>query len=280
MNAQLKPAEQGFFNNIPAARYHAKELGVVSNSILKILREKSPAHYLAYIRDESPETKSPALRFGHLYHLAILEPDRFARCAITMPDFGAMQSSTNRAKRDTWIAGLPQGTEVVTEDELEQIAAMRAALLKHPVAAGIIKQGQAEVTMRWIDERTGLQCKARADWHRPRKFFMDLKTCEDASPAGFVKAIATYGYHVQHAHYCDGARALGEPVENYLILAQEKVAPFAVAVYHIDAAAEARGFELRERGMDLMRTCLDADRWPGYGDGITELSLPPWSLKD
>lgn len=51
------------------------------------------------------------------------------------------------------------------------------------------------------------------------------------------------------------------------------------AVYQIDAAAEARGFELRERGLQTLQQCMQTNTWPGYA-GITELSLPPWALKD
>lgn len=263
---------------VPAAEYHKRELGVATNSVLKIIRDKSPAHYRAWV-DAEDDAETPALLFGRAYHCRVLEPERFASEFQTMPDFGDMRSSKNRAVRDEWLVEHP-GVTTISADDLERIEAMHAALMQHPVAAGIMRQGHSEVTMRWVDEPTGVQCKARADWWLPGKFFMDLKTTLDASPKGFARAIDTYGYHVQHAHYCDAARACGQPVQNYLILAQEKEPPYVPAVYHIDAAAEIRGFELRERGLQTMRDCLATDTWPGYGAGITELSLAPWALKD
>lgn len=282
MNAQLKPQPEpiGFFPDVPEAEYHRRELGVVSNSILKILRDKTPAHYLAYIRDQVPDEDTPAKRFGRLYHMAALEPARFRTSAIVVPDFGPMQSSRNRAERDAWRATLAPDQVEVSQDELELIEEMIAVLHRHPVVAGLLKNGQAEVTMRWIDDRTGLRCKARADWWRPGKLFADLKTTEDASALAFAKSIENYRYHVGHAHYCDGARVLGESISNYLIIAQEKTLPYAVNVLQVDAAAETRGFELRERGMDLMKQCLDTNTWPAYGDGINEVSLPAYAFKD
>jgi hypothetical protein len=281
VNAQLKHnPDIGFFPEIPEADYHRRELGVVSNSILKILRDKTPAHYFAYITGKVEDEDTPAKRFGRLYHMASLEPRRFRACAVVAPDFGPMQSSRNRAERDAWRDSLGPDQVEVKQDELELIEEMTAVLHAHPVVAGILKNGQPEVTMRWIDDRTGLRCKARADWWRPGKFFADLKTTEDASPVAFAKSIETYRYHVGHAHYCDGARILGEPVNNYLLIAQEKSAPYAVNVLQIDAAAEARGFELRERGMDLMKTCLETNTWPAYGEGINEITLPAWAFKD
>lgn len=279
MNAVLAPNVSGMLAlDVPAEVYHQRELGVASNSVLKILREKSPAHYRAWI-DSDDDSDTPAMMFGRAYHMRVLEPERFAEAYAIEPDFGDCRYKDNKARRDAWRAEnadkVPLGA-----DDARRIEAMYAALMAHPVAAGIMRTGQSEVTMRWVDEQTGVPCKARADWWVEGKFFMDLKTTDDASPAGFARSVVKYGYHVQHAHYADGAQACGEAIKNYLILAQEKEAPYACAVYHIDAAAEIRGFQLRERGLQLMKQCLDSDTWPGYGAGITELSLPNWALQD
>lgn len=265
--------------DVPAAEYHRRELGVVTNSVLKILRERTPAHYRAWVDDASIGKDTHALSFGRAYHCAILEPERFAATYAVAPDFGDFRTKQSRAARDVWQAE-NSGREMLLAEDAESINAMRAVLLSHRVAAGIIRTGHCEVTLRWMDDRTGLQCKARADWWVPEKFFMDLKTTEDASPATFARSIHTYGYHVQHAHYCDGARMLGETIKHYLILAQEKSPPYAVVVYHIDSHAEARGYELRARGMDTMRACLDTNVWPAYGHGINEIHLPDWALRD
>jgi len=279
MNAQLAPNHTGLLAlDIPAEQYHKRELGVASNSVLKLIREKSPAHYRAWV-DAEDEGDTPALAFGRAYHSRVLEPDTFAQRFIVAPDFGDLRSSKNRALRDEWREAHP-GVMVLSQEDFDRIEAMHAALMKHPVAAGIMRDGHAEVTMRWRDSVTGVEVKARADWWVPGKFFMDLKTTDDASPDGFKRSIVKYGYHAQHALYCEGARACGEEIRNYLILAQEKEAPYVPAVYHIDAAAEIRGFELIAQGLETMRECLATDRWPGYGDGITELSLPAWALGD
>ncbi len=293
MNAQLKSTlPPGFELDVPADVYHRRELGVANNTALKILRERSPAHYRAWVDgQEQPET--PAFLFGRAYHCRVLEPERFAAEFVAEP-VGAPPRPTSamrEAKKpsessiarvaywDGWDAE-NAGKTMLSAEDAERIEAMYAALMAVPLAAGIMRDGYSEVTMRWTDEPTGIPCKARADWWVPGRFFMDLKTTDDASPAGFRRSVAAYGYHVQHAHYCDAARALGQPVRNYLILAQEKEPPYVCGVYHIDAEAEARGFELRERGLQTLRNCLDTDTWPGYGTGITELSLPPWALKD
>lgn len=278
MNAQLKSEHGQLLLDVPEADYHRKVLQVASNSSLRILREKTPAHLKAYT--EAPEQPgTPAMAFGRAYHCRMLEPAKFAATYCVRPDFGDLRTNVGKAARDAWLAD-HAGMQTLTKDDSDRIEAMAAALQAHPLAWAILSQGHSEVTMYWNDRQTGVPCKARADkWH-PGKLFADLKTTDDASPEAFRRSVSKYAYHVQHAHYCDGAAACGEPVTNFLIVAQEKEAPYAVAVYQIDAAAEARGFELREQGLQLMKQCIDADAWPAYAPGITELSLPAWALKD
>lgn len=280
MSAALDMPELGqVLPGVPAEEYHRRELGVASNTAMKLLLAKSPAHLRAWYEAEDDAADTPALAFGRAYHCRVLEPERFGREYLVSPDFGDMRSSKNRAARDEWLAERP-GATLLPAADAERIEAMHAALMAHPVAAGIMKQGQCEVTMRWTDDTTGVACKARADWWVPGRFFMDLKTTDDASPEGFKRSIAKYGYHVQHAHYCDGARLCGETIKHYLILAQEKEPPYVPAVYHIDVAAEERGYALRDKALRSIAECMRTGVWPGYGTGITEISLPAWALQD
>lgn len=280
MNARVaeQPVAGRILMDVPEAEYHRRELGVASASVLKMLREKTPAHYRAWL-DDANEDETPSLLFGRAYHCRVLQPNLFERTYTVMPYFGDMRSSKNRERREAWLAERP-GVLVLSADDAARIESMHAALRRHELAAAIFAEGHAEVTMRWTDPGTGVECKARHDWFRPAALVADLKTTDDAGPATFARSVDRYGYHLQHAHYIEGAAACGEPVPNFLIVAQEKEPPYLVAVYQIDAAAEQRGYELRARGLQTLRHCLDTDTWPGHAPGITELSLPAWALKD
>lgn len=293
MSAQLQPAaEASIALGVPAEEYHRRELGVATSGVLRMLRDRTPAHYRAWV-DAQDDHETPALLFGRAYHCRVLEPEVFAATYTVEPERAPRKPS--RAQREAkkpseetldaiafWNGWHEQnnGKTVLPAEAFERIEAMHTALLQHPVAAGIMREGVSEATFRWVDDATGIHCKARADWWvESRGFLMDLKTTDDASPAAFARSVERYGYHIQHAHYCDAARMCGQPVRHYLILAQEKEPPYLPAVYHIDAAAEVRGFELRERGLQTLQQCMQTNTWPGYA-GITELSLPPWALKD
>lgn len=279
-----KPWIAGFHYDVPENEYHKRTLGEANNTGLKILRARSPAHYKAWVENEVKERDSKALKLGRIVHAAILEYERFRNEYLLQPDFGAMQSSINRKKRDDWLAekraDYPTAI-IVDEQQLSTAVQMREAILRHKTARLIIENGKPEVTMRWVCPRTGLRCRARIDWYVPEMgFAMDLKSTEDASPWAFAKSVANFEYHVQHCFYAGGTAALGAPIENYLILAAEKEAPNAVGVYHIDAAAEERGFQILDRSMDTLATCVANNNYPAYSEDISTITLPGWAFSD
>lgn len=170
---------------------------------------------------------------------------------------------------------------------------MATALRNHPLeipsgdktltirGAELFDLCRKEVTIRWVDERTGVECKARVDLDCDElEFGGDLKSAADAHPRVFAQSVATYRYHQQHVHYSDGKQATGRPWKNFLFLVAEKGKVNAPAVYTIPPEAEVRGREIRDRGMDTMRRCLDSNTWPSYSNTIKELVLPTWAYYD
>src|SRR3546814_11562039 len=66
---------------------------------------------------------------------------------------------------------------------------MHTALMRDPDVAAIFDEGDSEVTLRWTDEATRLQCTARADrWNRLRRYMADLQTKADASERRFGRS--------------------------------------------------------------------------------------------
>ena len=280
MNAQVFPTfVADLLFDLPAEKYHQRVLGEVSNSGIKQAL-RSAAHYKAWV-ETTDEHDTPTFAFGRAFHAALLEPDRFAQAWAVQPDFGDLRTKAARESRDAWRSGHPN-VACIPQEDMDRIHAMIAAVLVHPWARRAVRDGHSEVTVRWSDDTTGLPCKARADYYVDGKtpFVLDVKTTLDASPEAFARDIAKYGYHIQHAHYADGFRVLGKPLRNYLLLAVEKEAPYAVALYYIDAEAEQRGYDLRARGMQRIAHGVQTGEWPTYTNDITRLSLPRWALND
>jgi len=278
----------GVFYDMPEAEYHYRRLGECNQSGLKILRNRTPAHYKQWVLDShKPKTLADRLKekkhfkFGKIVHKRILEPEAFHRLYLLQPDFGAMQSSTNRAKRDAWLAEQDPEAIIVEQKDIDTANGMYESIMRHKTARLVIENGRPEVTLRWVCPRTGLRCKIRVDWYSEAfAFAMDLKSTDDASPLWFGQTVARYDYHVQHCFYSEGIKANGLPIDNYIIMPVEKDPPHAVATYHIDAASEERGFQLLDKSMDLMKQCVENDHWPAYSEDITTLTLPGWAYSD
>lgn len=278
---------------VPAEEYHKRELGVISAGVLRRLNEETPAHYRAWV-DDTDEGDTPAKVFGKAYHDRVLLPDLFAKCYVGEP-VGApirptevmrnaknpSQSSIDRvAFWDRWEAE-NAGKFVMAADQFALIETMHKALMRDPYIADLFAEGDSEVTLRWIDPDTGLRCKARADrWNRRKRYMVDLKTTDNASERGFGRSVVRYGYDITHAHYSEGAKACGEPLDKYLLVVQEKRPPYLAVVYELDAAAEDRGYGLRQRGMDTMAACMANNIWPGYPSGVQPLAVPGWAIAE
>jgi exodeoxyribonuclease VIII len=106
---------------------------------------------------------------------------------------------------------------------------------------------------------------------------VDLKTTEDASPAGFRKSIGQWRYGVQAAWYLHSLeQATGIRPSQFIFIAVEKKAPYAVACYAADEEMIQLGMETAMRDLQRIAECRTAERWPGYSDQIEMISLPAW----
>lgn len=284
MNAQIEPLlsitdfPEGIHADVPSEVYHRKELGVVNKGALDQLA-RTPKHYRAWLRS-TEHVDTPAMIFGRALHALVLEPALFAKQWAKQPDFGDLRTKIGKENRDDWTM-CHRGMIGVKTEDWEKLQAMRDAVMAHPIASKLFVGGEAEATAIWTNPRTGLLCKSRMDYlQRSRGIVSDLKSTEDASAEAFSKSVAKYRYHVQHAHYGDAFAATGHDLRAFLFVAVEKEAPYCVNVHCLDADAEARGMELRERDMDKLVDCLATDKWPGYEEKINTLSLPRWALAD
>lgn len=288
MSAQLSPQPTGLstyapgiYPDVPAEVYHRRELGVVNNGALNILANHTPSHYRAWVDDAAEQSETPALLFGRAFHALALEPDTFRQQFALQPVFGDLRTKAAKESRDSWLADHP-GVTPVSADDWQRMQAMAKAVREHPIAGQFFVGGMPEATCVWIDPRTGLICKSRKDYWREDLWMIgDLKSTDDASPRAFARSVVNYGYHLQDAHYTAGPQTLfGRESPRFLFVAVEKSPPYAVGVYMLDADAEARGHELRDRAMDTLNHCLQQDEWPGLPAVVNTLSLPGYAFTD
>jgi len=263
----------GIHPNVPSDVYHAHHLGLVNKGALSAVG-RSPKHYRAWL--DAVDEDTPALAFGRAFHCAALEPELFASSYVVAPAFGDCRFKDNRAARDEWRKE-HAGQTTIEAPDMERIAGMVASVRAHELGALLLRDGEPEITIAWRDERTGLFCKTRPDYHvRRLRMCVDLKSTEDARPESFARDCARYDYPMQDALYRAGFAAVGEPVDHFLFLAVEKTPPYDVAVHTLDSDGVGRGYMRVLARMALLAECLRTDSWPGYEPRIHTISLPHW----
>ena len=252
---------------ISNADYHADP--AISASQLKTVMQ-SPYHYWSRYLDPDRVAMVPtsAMRFGSLAHCAVLEPDELSKRYQLAPDRRTKEGKAAVAEMAA------AGIEAVSEADMVLAVNMAVAVHGHPTAGALLQSGQAEQSFWWDDIATGMRCKCRPDWFDGTTI-VDLKTCQDASPTGFAKAVANFGYSIQAAHYLAGTLAT-----RFIFVAVEKNAPYAIGVYELDAEALVHGSIARHNALQRIQDCRAINEWPGYTDGIQTLQLPGWALKD
>ncbi len=265
----------GLHLNIPPAMYHARVPGMVSKSALDLVH-RSPAHYKAWC-DGGEDDQTEALFLGGAFHCALLEPERFESEFVEMPDFGDRRFKEAKDASKKWADANATKTHL-TAEQARAIRGMVASIRKHPLASKALRDGEPEATVRWRDEETGLECKARADYLvRRLEMVIDVKSADDASYEAFRRAVVRYRYHVQDALYRSAFGAIGAPVRHFVFVVVEKRAPFAVATYTLDTDAIQRGYAHARLDIDTLACCVREDDWPGYPTTIQTLDLPPWA---
>jgi hypothetical protein len=276
---QIESPAPGVYEDMEAEIYH--KIDAASASRLKKLK-RSPAHMRESILN--PGEQTAAMHVGTVIHTRILEPDRYAREYVIMPDFGDGRTKiAKEAKANFEIENL--GKNLISLEEAIIADGIYDSLMRKPTSRGFLEaQGSIETSIFWEDAESGVRCKARIDKHvffEDQLIVGDLKSTLNASKAAFSRDIHNYGYHMQGTIYLDGmSTVLQENHTTFLFLACEKYPPFASALYRLDKEAIELGRKEYKDLLKLYRECDDNEHWPDYGDQVDTISLPAYAFKE
>lgn len=260
---------------VAEGEYHADP--ALSRSGAKLIL-RSPKHFR-----EAPRRVKRAFDFGHAAHKEILGEG--AEVVEIPADILASNGAASTKEARAFIADArAAGKTPIKAEEMAVVRTMAKALSDAPEVAGILaRDGVAEQSVWWTDERTGVRCRARFDWltstRDGRPVIVDYKSCINASPRAFARSVVDYGYDMQDAFYSDGLMAalgVDEP-PLFVFVAQEKDAPYVAAAHQLSPDFKARGVELAHRARETYAKCLATDTWPAYGAQIHTLDLPRWA---
>lgn len=292
----VETPDSGLYPDVPFDDYLAWD--AASNTRLGKL-SKSAAHLREYLDELEGEddSDSAAKTIGRAAHAAILEPGIFGEAYVTADECGFFFNNGKPCSYPgkhlldmddgKWACGrhvkdyedrILDHVVVLSDDDAADVEGMREAVFAHPLARELLEApGENELSGIWVDERTGIRCKLRADRVLDRGIALDLKTTRDASLLGFERELWKYGYHRQGALYTAGLQALGREVGHFVIIAVEKTPPYAVSVYRLTEGVLDAGEEEVMLLLDLWKKAFDSNEWPGYPERVRDLSLPPYA---
>ena len=250
--------------------YRERE-GVSSSDLKKLM--KSPAHF-RYWKD-NPQEDTPALLLGRACHKYVLETYDFYN------EFAVAPNCDRRTKdgKAQWSLFCDQneGKDIITEEQFEQIEAMRNAAYATPFVSKLLS-GEKELSFFGTDEETGLAIKCRPDCITEvdgNYILIDYKTCNDAEDMKFYRDSIKFGYDLQMAYYMDILQKVTGKEFQVVIIAQEKTAPYAVNVFELTEDYLENGRDLYKELLNVYKECSETDNWYGYmKNGISILGQP------
>jgi hypothetical protein len=269
----------GFYDDIPEVDYHADQ-ETLSASGAKVLLGKRP-----------PSPDGDALHFGRLVHTVILEPHKLDTYAVLDPNIIGVKANGDKADnptatkawKDAVFAAKCDGLTVVAPQVLAKARALATAVEKHPEAGRLLALATGHEVSAYARHPSGATVRARLDLLGPA-FVGDIKTCRDANPDNFGRAMNEYMYHDSAANYLDIARANGATVDRFdLICVEKEPTPggeHRVSVLEIHPDAIDRGRELMAEACQRWLALGKRIDLPGYGDERHVIDIPAWGYDD
>ncbi len=237
-----RPLPLGLHFDLPMDRYLADK-GLGSGSIKECANDPYEFWWNSWmnpLRPEEGDEDTPSRKFGKALHKCVLEGrDWFDAHYLCGPDQSGMSSGKKAAStRAANEAAAKQGRECVKADEYDRIIVAAKTISSNPDLASAFSNGRSEVSFFWMDG--GVRLKMRIDYlktaTRGNRIIMgigDLKSIgRDWRTDDFVQscynAIDDWMYHVQAAHYLDGARHVKDAIAEELVHIHHAREEFAV----------------------------------------------------
>lgn len=309
--------KSGIYLGLDENTYHNDD-AISSHGLNAIAR--SPLHFWSLYKnpDRFKPKETPAYKTGTAIHRAVLEPDKFTNEYVQQPevtdykgvldklddykaaakDLGVAVSGTKaelkaRIKQAVIASGSVIGgfwdeieAQVVgnriplNKSEFQACRAISSRIHKHKIGSALFSDGDAESSIFWTDQETGVDCRGRIDWLKHdsmenRWIITDIKSTTNASPLSFQRDVFKYGYHIQSAFYWDALLQLDMQPSSFVFAVWEKKQPYASAFYYLTPELLELGRKEYKRLIRIYAECLNKNSWPGYED-IQPISIPDW----
>lgn len=269
-------------------QYHQVKDFVGSSSLRKMLKSPKTFHHNHFVAQKEP---TAAMKFGTVAHGVILYGQKYMDNFHVMPEFmgktldGKLSSRSKEAQmlKQDWLNSLPATAQVVSKDDMDCLTGITEALISHPKAFNLLKNGKAEQAGFWRDSKTGIGCKFKPDFQAfDMSALVDIKTSKNCEEEAFMRSVFydEYRYDIQLAMYAEGIRQLtGKFPEHRAWIVIEKEPPYEIAVFESDEIVATIGDWEFHRLLSKVKDCVDSGVWCGYQQVIDTATAPDYITK-
>jgi len=215
----------------------------------------SPRHFYAYKTDKKT---TEAMEQGKLFHMAILEPEKFKNTYWVLDDaekckeIGGAKPRGTSAYKD-WVQSeiaKNKGKEMVSKEDYDLYLSMGVYLHQNN-ATKYLMNGLIEKESDFKFEHLGFNVKGKIDGLGP-DYILDLKKVSDASFKKVRWVIEDMMYDMQAGIYCASKRIK----KYYLIFIDSSC---SVTVVKLSEGSIQNGFGKFEIALDEFRRCAEED---------------------
>ncbi len=245
------------YKNITRKEYVALE-GINASSLKGYFESSFNGNY----ERNKPWSESKAMHFGTACHSLILEPVEFVKLYDKMPsaptkDDGSPINKNTKIYKE-WKTNLPTDKIYLDDAEWNLLTTIQNNLDENSNAQKILKAcPNRETAITWVDERTGLKCKALMDFIGD-KIGGDFKTTREIPVRDDAFATATAlkwdmiknRNVLQFAFYFDGCLQNEIDIENFAVI-------YAKNNGNCDTATAFLTDETLQIGRDMYNVALD-----------------------
>lgn len=263
----------GIHEGVPDHIYHGLD-GISSTGLKQML--VSPAHYRMR-KDGNFDSES--MRFGRLFHLALLEPARYDVETVQKPTTINRRTKAGRLEWAAFEEDVRRRAKmVITIQDQRKLENMQEACAKSSRLQWLLSGAKTEVSAflprtEGADLNLTILRKARADVLQG-DVIGDIKTITKASGDECLRAVRKYGYHISAAWYSDIFTWLGCQITAFVIAFIESEPPYGIRIFEISPEMIGIGRVEYEKAFLSYVWCCKTNLWPCYEDMIDTLEFP------